>query len=106
LFAPRVYVMLVVMVGWVFFRAESFAQAGTLLAGLSGQSGWMIAPPVLWQIQPGAVVALVVGVLWAGWEPRIFRHGEVRPIVLTALFLGAVGRLLAASYSPFLYFQF
>ncbi len=106
LFVPRLYTMLVVMVGWVFFRAESFTQARTLLSGMTGRQGWAMTPAILWQIQPGAIVALVVGLLLAGWEPRVFRDGQARPIVLTLLFLGAVARLLAASYSPFLYFQF
>ncbi|MFW5695072.1 MAG: MBOAT family O-acyltransferase [Alkalispirochaeta sp.] len=102
----RVYALLVVTVGWVFFRAESFEGAGKMLSGMIGRTGWAIAPDVLWQIQPGAVVALVLGLVWAAGEPRVFREGQARPVLLTILFVGAVGRLLAASYSPFLYFQF
>ncbi|MEX2444358.1 MAG: MBOAT family protein [Alkalispirochaeta sp.] len=105
-FAGRMYAMLVVMVGWVFFRAESFSAAGRVLAGMAGRGGLAIAPEILWQVQPGAVAALIAGSLVAVWEPRIFRDGQTRPVLLTVLFLCAVGRLLAASYSPFLYFQF
>jgi alginate O-acetyltransferase complex protein AlgI len=105
-FASHLYTMVIVMVGWVFFRAESFAGAGRLLSGMVGGGTWNIAPEILWQIQPGALVALGVGGIVAAWEPRIFRDGQARPLLLTVMFLLAVARLLAASYSPFLYFQF
>ena len=104
--AGRLYTLGVVMVGWVFFRAESFGDAGRILTGMVGRNGWAIGPEILWRIQPGAVAALLVGVLVAAAEPRIFRDGQARPLLLTVLFAWAVARLLAASYSPFLYFQF
>lgn len=102
----RAYTIAAVMFGWVFFRAESFDAAGRFLAGLVGVHGLDVTPEVLWQVQPGAVVALVVGFVFAVVEPRLFRDGEARPVLLAVVFVLAVARLLAASYSPFLYFQF
>jgi len=102
----RIYTLVIVMIGWVFFRAPSFAVAADLLASLAGFHGGGVAPVVVWQMEPGALAALGVGVVWAAVEPRVFADGEARPWLLAAVFLAAVARLLAASYSPFLYFQF
>lgn len=102
----RVTVLLAVMLGWVFFRAASFAEAGQLLAGLVGAGGWGIAPELIWRLTPGRMLALLAGVLLVVAEPRIFRDGRTRPLVLLLLVVLAIARLLAASFSPFLYFQF
>jgi hypothetical protein len=57
-------------------------------------------------LTPGSLAALVVGIVYAAVEPRIFESGDRRPLIIAILFVAAVARLMAASYSPFLYFQF
>jgi len=106
----RIYTLGVVMTGWVFFRAETFAGAGRILSamvgGMAGTPGGAHSGPVLPLSSTGPLVALGVGVVLAAVEPRIFRDGEKRPVLLAVLTVLAVARLLAASYSPFLYFRF
>jgi alginate O-acetyltransferase complex protein AlgI len=102
----RGYALAVVMVGWVFFRAGTFGAAVTMLRGLVGVYGSGLGRELMWQVQPGAVVALLAGIALAAVEPRVFSDGERRPVLLALLYVLAVARLLAASYSPFLYFQF
>jgi alginate O-acetyltransferase complex protein AlgI len=102
----RGYTLAVVVVGWVFFRAGSFGSAIAMLRGMVGGYGLGVGRELIWQIQPGAVAALLAGIILAAVEPRVFNDGQRRPYVLAILYVVAVARLLAASYSPFLYFQF
>ena len=54
--------MLVVFVGWVLFRAESFAAAAAILSSMVGGSGWSLTLsglPNLWMIPVAAMVAIV-----------------------------------------------
>jgi alginate O-acetyltransferase complex protein AlgI len=102
----RLYTLMVVIVGWVFFRASSFDQGRRVLLGLVDVTSFQVSSLVGWQLSTGSIVALLLGMVVVTLEPRIFADGERRPVLLGALFLVAVARLLAASYSPFLYFQF
>lgn len=110
---------LVVMAGWVLFRAESFGGALGMFRDLaavrllSGGDTAAIPAVIQWQISRGALTALVAGSLLAFAEPYIAQKTAQRgaprfavPAVLSGLFLFSVLRLLAVSYSPFLYFQF
>ena len=94
------------MIGWVFFRAADFDAALVILRGLVGLEGLSLPETLRWQIEIGALVGLAAGVWFVVVEPRIFAHGRRRPVLLALLFCLCVARLLVASYSPFLYFQF
>ncbi len=62
----HVYALVVVMVGWVFFRAGSLAEAGHLLAAMAGVRS--AATPTFdasWYLTPDVVLALVAGVVGA-----------------------------------------
>ncbi|TVR74317.1 MAG: MBOAT family protein [Spirochaetaceae bacterium] len=114
----RVRTVFIVMAGWVLFRSDSFGGAATLLWNLSGAAlvsgaGTLGIPDTIrWQMSTGSLAALLLGIGLVIFEPWIARRLEegralpLRPVVLPALFLFSVLRLLAASYSPFLYFQF
>lgn len=114
----RIRTLLVVMAGWVLFRSASFGAALNLFRHLAGGAGtgWLgegwIPPELSWQLSRGSMTALLVGIALVIIEPWIARRVEqggvlvVRPVILSVLFLLSVFRLLAASYSPFLYFQF
>lgn len=126
--AARVRTILIVMAGWVLFRSETFTGAAVMLldltglgsaAGLpaSGAHHFAIPMDLAWQISRGALTALAAGILLIMVEPAIARRfewsrseGVNRPVflslALSAFFLVSVLRVLAASYSPFLYFQF
>jgi alginate O-acetyltransferase complex protein AlgI len=119
----RLRTMLIVMVGWVLFRSMSFNGAAVMLLDLvsfgmiPGRIGLAIPPDLAWQLSRGALTALAAGIALIIVEPAIARRVERSstgskarlvffPLALTALFLVSVLRVLAASYSPFLYFQF
>jgi alginate O-acetyltransferase complex protein AlgI len=60
----HVYTMLVVMIGWVFFRAETLSGAVAFLAAMAGQSPALPTPfTVRFYLTPELWIALVAGVI-------------------------------------------
>ena len=114
----RLLTLLVVMVGWVLFRAGSLASALDLYSGMAGFHGFAIGESVLWQIRTGSMVGLILGWLLVVLEPWIRRPASAADpagtsvarvalrLSLYAVFVLSIVRVLASSYSPFLYFQF
>jgi alginate O-acetyltransferase complex protein AlgI len=128
------YLLLVVMVGWVFFRAETLTSA---LAFLHAMSGFGQAQPTLydvrWYLTPEVVVALTAGVIAATpiaptlarlWDERrakaaprsadavseVWQLGWVPSAAATAglivVFAASLMLSAARTYNPFIYFRF
>ncbi len=99
--------MLVVLTGWVFFRADTFPDATRILAGLAGMMGGDAAlPPIFWCHLAGAFLvqlAAARGVKLArplenlSWQGFAVAYGVLVGIALT---------LVNTSYRAFIYFQF
>ena len=138
--APRVlrhaYTLLVVMVGWVFFRADSLGAAGGFLGAAFGFGGGPRPIDVSGVLVPARAVhllaahadvltwlALAAGVLgcvpWlarlSSWldaraargAPGLRTVGEVAGLVALALVFAHVAMALASGgYNPFIYFRF
>jgi alginate O-acetyltransferase complex protein AlgI len=121
----HVYVMLVVMVGWVVFRAATLEQAiSYLLAMLGRGSGCTWFASVY--IHNDLILAMVVGGVGAApvipvlqeclerWQERCpaltrgISNGLAAASLLThaLLFLLSLGAIAAGTYSPFIYFRF
>ncbi len=103
--------MLLVLIGWVMFRAESLSQAVTVYSGMVGLNGWEISTDQIWRIQNSELLALVVGGLIATQGPLLKAWTQSSPRNLrvagsVALMVMATAALVAQSHSPFLYFQF
>jgi alginate O-acetyltransferase complex protein AlgI len=118
------YVLLVVMIGWVFFRAPDLSYALGYSSALFGlQSG----APLTWHfdlfLDPAVACALVAGILGsAPWLPRLvaWHSGlakwenralglslEVAAVAgLAVVFFLSALELGAGSYNPFIYFRF
>jgi D-alanyl-lipoteichoic acid acyltransferase DltB (MBOAT superfamily) len=60
----RVLTLLAVVVGWVFFRAESFDGALLVLSGMAGFHGWDPAAIAIW----APALALNLGLLAIAWS--------------------------------------
>ena len=99
--------LLLVLIGWVIFRAANIAEALQMLQGMLGLHGWSFSDTVLWQITPERIGVLLLGWLLVFIAPVLKRHARewLRRLVIP-LFLWALATLSAQSYSPFLYFQF
>jgi alginate O-acetyltransferase complex protein AlgI len=119
------YLLAVVMLGWVFFRAETLPQAIAFLKAMAGAGAAQPTPyAVAWYLTPELWLALVVGAIGslplvpalAGWRERL-SAGRPRAALLwgfdTAatgtlllLFFVAVTQMAARTYNPFIYFRF
>ncbi len=115
--------LLIVLLGWVMFRAATVTQAFGIYGGMIGLNGFAIGPDTALAITTEALVFLILGIAVAACEPRLNAIAAARlqpgpSGVLTALNaglpsflmvgLGAVTimKLAEQSFSPFLYFQF
>jgi alginate O-acetyltransferase complex protein AlgI len=117
--------MLIVVAGWVLFRAPTLAAALACFEGMLGLNGVAIRDIHAWQVTDLALSALVIGIGIALTEPWLHRLVEAAGGVAAgrsrvgdaarhslgsaaASLLGvlAVVKLVADSDSPFLYFQF
>jgi len=123
--AGYAYTLLVVIVGWVFFRAETFAQAGAVLramCGLGEGDGRAVhAALYLDNAVKLALVAAVIGSTpWlrslGRWRAeRVAQRGadalelslETVSVVATlAVLVLSAMTLSAGTYNPFIYFRF
>ena len=129
---PRVlrhsYTLLVVVGGWVLFRAETFSQAMNFLANMAGLSaGQSAAQPlaryltqqVAWSLGLGALLSAP---FWSWLKSQGLRlaqnaPGRLRPGVetggaileiawFTLLFFVSTAWLAGDTYNPFIYFRF
>lgn len=105
--AQRFLTFQVVCLGWVLFRSDSVATAGTVLSRLGE---WGPAPAVT-----PAVVLLVVGALAAQYLPVDYRlrvrvaFSQLRPVAMAAILGGlllVIDALGPEGVAPFIYFQF
>jgi alginate O-acetyltransferase complex protein AlgI len=99
--------MLLVILGWVLFRAADIGEAGRMFSGMLGLNGTGFSPSVAWQVTPDRIGILLLGIVLVYALPWLKQQqgGPLR-YALIPLFLWAVATLSAQSFSPFLYFQF
>ena len=127
----RIRTLLVVLAGWVLFRAESLSEAGIFFRGLAGAYGWGFSPSFAWQIQTLSLAALLAAFVLAAAETskdhetgymldsgipghtRLSPLGLLQPakrifagVIPLTVFLLSLMKIAADSYSPFLYFRF
>jgi alginate O-acetyltransferase complex protein AlgI len=118
---PHVYTMLVVMIGWVFFRAETPSGA---IAFLKAMAGATIAEPtpytVRWYLTPELWLALLTGAIGSTpWVPAVasriaraegpgaaWRLDLLGTAALMALLVASIMSVAARTYNPFIYFRF
>jgi alginate O-acetyltransferase complex protein AlgI len=110
----HMYALLTVVVGWVFFRADTFPHAAGFLAAMAGFGAAAPTPfGPTWYLDPQTVLAILLGV--AGSTPSVAalarRLDETpvtigRPAVLVLLLVVCSLFIAARSYNPFIYFRF
>ena len=108
------YVLLVVVLSFVLFNAESLAQAGGDFAGMFGFAGLPLVTAETWYYLRSYAVLFLLGIV--GATPVVknaaLRLSEkklgavVEPLVLLVLLLICTAYLVDGSFSPFLYFRF
>lgn len=107
------YALLVVILGWVLFRAESLARAIEVWAGMAGLHGFgalsaatavAFQPIHLWLI-PAAGALAVFGLPWRV-RPGPSTRAWIDTAAVALLLVLALLRVAQGTYSPFLYFRF
>ncbi|WP_168834094.1 MBOAT family protein [Rhizobium sp. P32RR-XVIII] len=122
------YLLLVVVVGWVFFQSRDFAQAWAFLLAMAGFGATDVTPLRLW-LTPECVAALLFGCLFSfPVVPRLLNKlgiqsvpgpldlsqqdrqpALVHPLPVALLLLGfilSIALMVGNSLNPFLYFRF
>jgi alginate O-acetyltransferase complex protein AlgI len=119
----HVYLLLVVMIGWVFFRAETLGSALVMLRAMSGFGGheptayspaWYMTPHMMAATAFGIVGATPIAPWFDRWRDRAPASGQVAAaawdasatLALLAVFVGAIAQTAAGTYNPFIYFRF
>jgi alginate O-acetyltransferase complex protein AlgI len=120
------FTMIIVVIGWVFFRAANVTEALDVLSGMIGLQGFGLRSDYAWQFSNFSFVLMVVGIAVALGEPYLRNAFQLRTtielvkakqiehprmsvlmaIAATVLGLFAIIKLVADSETPFLYFQF
>jgi alginate O-acetyltransferase complex protein AlgI len=111
------YVVVVVMVGWVVFRTETMAAAGSFLAAMAGLGAghaavrWSTLNGLQWLMLPVAAIAALPWLVALDSLRRrldldlpalglLVTGGEIALLIVSASFVAAQG------YNPFIYFRF
>src|SRR5665213_103346 len=121
------YVIFVVMMGWVLFRAATFPAAGNYFQSLFGLNHASVAQPLARYATNQVVCAIAFGILFSGptWNwintvcAKLFQASPVncRPlmqifgstveiVLIVALFVASSAWLASGTYNPFIYFRF
>ena len=114
----HVYVMMLVIISFVIFNAESLTQVGRDLMGMTGLTGLPFYSREFFYELCNYAVVLLIGILGAtplvkGLYRKMHNthNGQmilmiIEPIVLVGLLIMITAYLVDGSYNPFLYFRF
>ena len=109
----RLYVIVILLVGWAIFALEDFGQLGRYLAVMFGLGGAPLFDPLAGYELRNYLAVLIVGIL--GSTPLaadLFRklpegcRTWARPVLLVLGLALCTAYLVAGTYNPFLYFRF
>jgi len=124
----HVYVLLIVMVGWVLFRSETFSQAVAMLGAMVGfAKGTGVEHNVHMVLDTEVLVVMLAGLVgsipwlpaFARWREKLTAPGAslgrraldgvfcvAGVVVLAGILLACSLALSAGTYNPFIYYRF
>ena len=118
----HLYLLVVVMVGWVFFRAETLPAALSFLAAMAGRPApmptpfavsWFLTPTVWLALVAGGIGSMPIGPALNGWwrqatERRRAEWGFAlgSAAVVGVVLVASIVQIAAGTYNPFIYFRF
>ncbi len=113
-FLRRIYVLLIVIISFVIFNANTLVQAVRDIAGMFGLGGVPLVSTEALYCLRSYTVLFIVGIVGATPLVRNMasRLGEsaiaavLRPVIAAALLLVCTAFLVDGSFNPFLYFRF
>lgn len=105
--------LLIVLVGWVFFRAETFGEACRYVGNMFGVTGHVASvTPIDYYLDRHAMLVMLAAVVLAMPVARQLVHVKrLLPAIavdvwLLVLFLCSWATIAASTYNPFIYFRF
>jgi alginate O-acetyltransferase complex protein AlgI len=127
--ARHVYALLVIMLGWVFFRSPSLTYAiGFIKSAFSLSNFFTLTPGIQADLNTGVLIALVAGIIgstplpgWIstrireasaglrpGWaeNPFIIGYNVIILLLLAGIFFASTALIASESFKPFIYSQF
>ncbi len=121
--AALIRTLVIVLIGWVAFRAPDMGQALTVYGGMLGFNGAQMAPEAALALSGESLAFMVIAIGIVIAEPWLMRLTQTRlmPVdgaplgvttaVVPTVLVGSVAtltllKLAEQSFSPFLYFQF
>ena len=110
-----VYTMLMVVIGWVFFRSENIIQAVKYITQMFSTSPSDYS--VFSYISMKVIICLVMGILLMGFVQRLLKDKyekvknkslvvNVDFVIQIVLLILSVFSIVSGTYNPFIYFQF
>ena len=110
----HIYTLLCVLIGWVFFRADSVHEAFLYLKAMAGGNG-MGSQAVGWAALPiGNLIFVAIGII--GSTPILSKlelknkdkkwWNLISGLMTMIVFIFAVSEVVNTSYNPFIYFNF
>ncbi len=118
----HIYTLLVVFLGWIFFRANSLREAVWYIKTMFGRS--LGAEPgfsVMWYLDRWTMTMLFMGILFSTDVPsraaklikgKFKEHSKemvlnvIRDVLLMGILLLSSMSIVSGTYNPFIYFQF
>jgi len=118
-FVQHLYVLVVVIVGWVFFRAETMTEAVAYLGSMVGASQGEDITALIY-INPYSITMILLAIIFSmpirAWLNGFVAksksnllskmHGPSIYFFYIGLFLWSIIELAQSSYNPFIYFRF
>ena len=122
----HVYLLLVVMVGWVFFRADTLPGALGFLAAMAGRAAtaptpftvqWYVTPLLLATLLAGIIGSMPIGPTLNRWRQTLAANSPDAaapswPVAIASVsvvglvLLASIVQIAARTYNPFIYFRF
>ena len=114
----HIYVLLLVIVSFVLFDANSVGEAAATIGGLFGAAGVSAVNPISRYYLRSFAVVFLIGIVGATPLPKriVEQLGSTRagamvvdvlePLVLVSVLAVSTGYLVDGSFNPFLYFRF
>ncbi|SMP50835.1 MBOAT family O-acyltransferase [Anoxynatronum buryatiense] len=109
----HIYLITVVLIGWVFFYFTDLSHAFSYLAIMAGLAGApLVSTDLVIQFNNHLIlfaVAIILSTPFYPWLQKRWRHlsfEAFQPVINAFLLLASTALLVGASYNPFLYFRF
>ena len=111
------YMMLVIMIGWVFFRSDTLAFAGSFIGQMFSFRGSTAGYSVLSYLSLEIIIALVCGIVFSGalQRPLAGPFSKIKDkkfvkileyVFLAAIFVLSLIKIVGGSYAPSIYQNF